>query len=365
MRQKIIVAMPTFEPNYVFDADLEDYYQKNFDSFLDPVGPYDAILGLTDFRSSDAYRSFLRRYAEQRPGRVILFLGHKRTGSLQAVNIVYRNYTEGDFVVYAQSDTRARDRHWLELLAADFQEDPEVVAVFSSNPIDACSKSDQVQPEPLDRPSRTVSYPTMPVPNVAAFHRKMLVPFGNRLADIFVNKGTEEGILWQIMATGRITMSYRCNMLHLPFRESGRYDRTTDKHWSMSAVDAEGRMQVLLSDLLPVPQPLLRSRGPAELTPWEMVLEGLRGGTLRSVARALYINWRRSQVIYIWRQIKLRGLLGYLGQKRLARRRLEMFNNLPLFSRLRLIEALYFADPVTYQKNDWEVFPSPSVPDNS
>ena len=60
-RQRVTVVVPTFEPKYEGDAGLESYYEDNFDSWLDPEGPFDLTLVLTDFRSSDAYKAFLRR----------------------------------------------------------------------------------------------------------------------------------------------------------------------------------------------------------------------------------------------------------------------------------------------------------------
>ena len=65
---RVIVVIPTYEPQYIHYPDLERFYSQNFDSFLSDQGDLDVKLILTDFASSKSYKAFLRNYVSDRPG---------------------------------------------------------------------------------------------------------------------------------------------------------------------------------------------------------------------------------------------------------------------------------------------------------
>jgi hypothetical protein len=128
-RPRVSVVVPTFEPDYAANTRLEGYYAANFDSWLGADGEFEVALVLSDFTSSAAFKAFLHLYAAGRGAAVCLIDGRDRTVSTVAINVGFRALPY-DIAVFAASDTRARDRRWLGLLAADFA-DPAVMAVRS------------------------------------------------------------------------------------------------------------------------------------------------------------------------------------------------------------------------------------------
>lgn len=337
MRASVVV--PTFEPDYTPNRKLEEFYTANFDSWRDPAG-FDATLILSDFKSSDAFKAFLAGYAQRR-GAVFI------DGKTWQYNSVAANIGFGlqpyDWAVWCASDCRARDRHWLRYLTEDAG-----LAAYATTNLDGSHLVDQLQPGPIDKPARRLRFPESAIPNVAAFKREMLEPFGHRMTDIS-GYDVQEGTVWQLEALGGFaTVSYRCNVIHDHFFQGGRYRRQAAGNWLTALRVIEAERFRAIHRFLSTPEGLL---DPAPFRPVPFVLnDGLRG-----FARALYIRARQTQVMYSLNAIRKRGLAGYLFQHRISRKQYERFQGLPQDIRIGLVRTLFFSDPERYRTIAYDV----------
>jgi hypothetical protein len=354
--QRVTVSVPTFEPNYAGNSDLEAYYAANFDSWLAPDGPFDLTLVLSDFRSSDTYKAFLRRFAAERPGQVVVIDGATTNLNSVAANLGFR-LMPYDIAVWAASDTRARDPAWLQLLTEDF-DDPGILSAYATSPIDASYLVDQLQPGPIDSDSRKLRFPESPIPNVVAFKKALLGPYDDRMTDISAYNVSEASV-WQLEAVGgQAVVSFRCNVLHDHFFGGGRYFRQSDDNWMTALRTKETQAFRTIHRFLSVPETMLNPlRGRPILRP---LLDGLRQGGLRGLARNAYIRSLQSQASFVYHAIRKKGLLGYLLQYQISRRQHEAFCSLPEHARCAIIRGLFFKDLETYANLSYSVHGAPA-----
>jgi hypothetical protein len=348
--RRVTVVVPTFEPKYQQNDKLEDYYAANFDSWLDPQGEFDLKLVLSDFKSSDPFKAFLLRYATSREA-VHFVDGHVRTLNSIAANVGFGLFPY-DVAVWAASDTRARDRRWLERLIEAFA-DPTIMAAYATSPVDASHLVDQLQPAPIDKPARPVAFPDCPIPNVVAFKKSLLGRFGDRMTDISAYN-VSEGSAWQLEAVGgRAVVSYRCNVLHDHFFEGGRYLRQGDDNWMNGLRPKEAARFRAIHGFLSVPEGIL---DPAGLRPvLRPLAEGFRTAGLRGLARSLYIRLRQTQATYSLQAIRSKGFWPYILQHRIARQQHEAFADLPEQMRCDFVQSLFFADAAVYRELSYDV----------
>lgn len=353
MSTKVIVSIPTFEPEYDGNPQVETFYTTNFESFLDPEGPFSVELILSDFRSSDPFKAFLRRLADRHPGKIYVIDGQAKAGGPHAVNMGFR-LRPYDIAVYAASDCRARDRQWLGQLVRDF-EDPKVFASYATSGFESSHLVEQLQAEAIERPSRHLVFPESAIPNVVAYRRQLLEPFGHRWSD-FNYLDPLSGLAWQLEAVdGVATVNFRCNILHEHFFDEGRYNRHKSSHWHADRTEQD-RLKRAVFYYLPIPISMLNPRHtvPPIIAP---LIEGWREQGLRGLARAAYIRGRRSQIMYVWWQIKLWGFWGYLGQHWRVKRRLRAFHQMDQTRRCALVNALYFENEIFYDQLSYSVYP--------
>lgn len=351
-KSNVTVSIPTFEPNYVFNEGLEKYYELNFDSWLDPDGLFDVTLILCDFKSSDEYKVFLRRYADLHLGKVMVIDGDEVTTSSMAANTGFR-LLPYEIGVWVASDTRARDKHWLNLLAEDLKH-PEIMASYPTSPIDADVYLDQLQNGPLDRPSRIVPFPDGPIPNVIAFRKDALEPYDNRMSDIFAND-TTQGVVTQIAAVGGVpVINMRCNVLHDHYVAGGRFDRSGPNTWFGDVREKEYRQQLTIQKFLPYPRFFLNPGRPPILKP---IINGAKEAGLKGILRAIRNRWRQSNFVYVKREIVRKGIWGYLNQTRIVKNKHKALMSLPPFARQNMVRSLFFVDPLCYERLSYQIYP--------
>lgn len=353
MSQKIIMSIPTFEPLFDGNPGVIEFYKKNFESFLNPEGNFSFEMIISDFRSSDLFKVFLRNFADSHPGQVFIIDGQANAGGPHAVNMGFR-LRPYDIAVYGASDCRARDRHWLALLVEDFA-DPTVMASYATTPFESSHLVEQLQPGPLDRPSRRLTSFEQAIPNVVAYRRELLEPFGHRWSD-FNYLDPLSGLAWQLEAVaGVATVNFRCNVLHEHFFDEGRYNRHKSSHWHADRMEQD-KLKRTVSYYLPVPISMLNPRWstPPIFAP---LLEGWREQRWRGLARAAYIRFRRTQVMYVWLQMKIWGFWGYLDAPWRLKRRLHAFRRLDQPRRCALVRGLYFEEEGFYDRLPCTVYP--------
>jgi len=353
-------VVPTFEPKYKKNEALEDFYQKNFDSWLNPLGNFEVTLILSDFKSSEDFKVFLRRYVQSSSGNVVLIDGKETTGVGIAVNIGFR-LTPSGIGIFAASDTRARDRFWLNHLVDDFN-DPKVMASFSTSPVDGSHLVDQLQSIPLDKPSRPVIFPEGPIINVVAFRRDLLSVFSDRVSDVSPTN-LIEGIMWQIEAVeGVAKINYRCNVLHDHFITGGRYDRTDSDNWIVEKRSIEEALFRGIRQFLSIPHPHF------DPAPFRPILNPLKQGFLqeglRGFFRALYNRLRKTQISYIKKEVRKKGLWFYLNQKRFFSAQHKALMFLPCSARIGIVQSLFFVEQKLYDHLRYELYDRNPLPKN-
>ena len=290
-------------------------------------------------------------FAVKHPGRAVLIDGETTTLNSIAANLGFRLLPYG-IAVWAASDTRARDGTWLARLTEDFA-DPTIMSAYATSPVDASHLVDQLQPAPIDRPSRKLEFPESPIPNVVAFKKALLEPFDDRMTDISAYN-VSEGSVWQLEAVdGRAVVSYRCNVLHNHFFNGGRYVRQGDDNWMNQRRALETVTFRNVHRILSVPTPKLNP------VRWRPVLsplcEGFRESGLRGAARNAYIRIRQSQFSYIYKSVRNQGLYEYLFQTRISRRQRAAFRNLEVYARCGMVRSLFFLDTKTYDDLSYTV----------
>ena len=343
-KMRVSVIVPTFEPSFSPNAALTDFYQSNFDSWLQPDGSFETTLLLSDFRSNEAFKGFLRDYAASRGGRVCFLNGQKSLSSFQAFNIALR-VRPYDIAVWAASDTQVRDRQWLSFLAADF-EDPSVLASVPTATEDGAAVLPQTQPGPVNRPSIEIRAPRFFQLVSAAFSSRLLEPFGHRLCDRFHAMGNDKGVMWQVLARdGKAMLNFRCNVVHQRFHDAGRHDwNQDDGRVELRRIECSAAKAV--AGILPMPGGWRRHS-----MPWASAIgEGWRSGGLRGAARAAYIRSRYNSLSYAKKMIVDNAShTKYVRENLSFSARLAAFQALEVPRRIDVIEALLMGDSAVYE----------------
>ncbi len=244
----LITYEPVFELNGKNQA-LLDYYRANFDYFADPVDAGKVTFCISDFGSSPAFKTFLRTYVKEK--RWYLVDCPQEAPIIFAINSAIRQF-QSDFVVYAASDVRHRDRLWLSHLLAD-AEDSNVGMVQTTVTIDGYFF--QTQKEPLDLPSRTIVFPEVLTMHCILFRRSFFEAFDNRFPDIFDTWYLEYCLLYAMAALGLQTkMSYRVNLIHNRFHGGGRHRRTEASNYNVrhKTVERDTHKWKVLQYYLPI-----------------------------------------------------------------------------------------------------------------
>ena len=209
---RILILIPTYEPDYIHHPELEEFYIQNFDSFLHAEGNFDIQLAITDFASSRSFKAFLKRYVD---GRNSCFLvdGDHQASLHVAINVTLANF-EYDYLAYAACDLRTRDAQWLQRLLGDF-EDPKVQITSATVTINGHELCEQNQPAPLDRESRTIDPCEVFNLHCTVFSKTFLMEFDNRYPDIFDCGYTEYCLMYQLAALEYISkINFRVNLIH-------------------------------------------------------------------------------------------------------------------------------------------------------
>ena len=219
---RVLLVIPTYEPHYIHQPDLERFYADNFDSFANPEGNNDFKLVITDFASSKSYKAFLRNYVKNRTD-CYLVDGDQDGSSHVAMNIAMRHF-DYDYVIRGESDLRARDGHWLEILLRDF-DDPKVQVVGPTVTGDGERSIEQNQAGPFERESRPIGIHEQFNLHSLVFSRRFFQHFDNRFPDLLEWQESEFCLMYQLAALGYIAkINFRVNLLHgwqegvLPFK---------------------------------------------------------------------------------------------------------------------------------------------------
>ncbi len=333
----VTIVTPTFEPHYVPNNALENWYRENFLSFLNTCGGFEVSLLLTDFASSAPFKNFLREFAVSEGRRVRLIEGPEQLPSYDAVNKAFRE-ASSELIVYAASDCRTRDDTWLSILASDF-DNPSVMAVFPTVTYHGIGSSDQTQPSAFHRKSRVLSFPDYCNLITVALRRDHLAPFGYRLGDRFPDGGAEETLLYQAAAVDCIIkVNFRCNIIHE--QPSERYDRTLASHWSRHTLKKQGAEKRAVSRFLPVPSPRI-----GVALPWVAPLQqGWRTSGIHGFCRAFYVRLRQSILFDLIFLLRSGRYLEHILRFRRANAQFQMFLALPKDARISMVNALFFHD---------------------
>lgn len=346
-----LLAIPTFEPEYEPSAELESFYTANFDSYLEPNFDHEFLLVISDFKSSEPFKRFLRQYVSARPKKAILIDGNQRLGAYQAANVAFRAFRP-DFVGFAESDTRARGQEWLSQLLDDFI-DPKVFASFATTPVDGSAVIGQTQAGSIDKPSMKIPFPRGAVPILAVFRGEFLAAFDHRISDVFVNGGCEEGLIWQLRAMqGLAMLNFRCNVMHDRRFNKGRYDRTRAAHWSFQLRDQERDLRNSIQSWLSVPNTFLRPGFEPVIQP---IVDGWRSRGARGALAACYVRMLQSTPFFVRNQIRRRGLMSYLGQYAISRAQTAKFDRMSEETRIGMVKLLYGCNPELYRYLDYAI----------
>lgn len=340
---RVSVIMPTFEPSFSPNTALTDFYRENFDSWLEPEGDFTPVLILSDFCSNNTFKEFLRDYAASRPATVDLLDGRKTMSATQAFNIALRTRA-CDLAVLAASDTRVRDRKWLSLLADDF-DDPSVLVSVPTVTEDGAAVLPQTQPGPIDRSSIEIEAPKCFQLVTAAFSRRLLQPFGDRLCDRFHAMGNDKSVMWQVLALdGKAKLNFRCNVIHQRFHEAGRHNWTQDDG-RVERRRNEHKAAKAAAAILPMPGGWLRHS-----VPWRTaIVGGWRQGGPRGALRAAYVRSRYNNFSYARKMILHNAEhTSYVRENIAFASCLRRFRALDTDTRRRLVEALFMGDPGVY-----------------
>lgn len=348
MGTPFLVVIPTFEPKYTPNQNLEEYYRKNFASWLECEGDVQPFLLFSDFMSSEDYRVFLRKFAAEYPGRVGILEGDRVLSSTQAFNVAIQNH-DYDIVLWAASDTRPRDRAWVTHFLNDFA-DPQVMAVVPTATEDGAACLPQTQSQAWDKPSYPIVLPRFFQLVVGAFRREMLEAFSHRLCDRLKDMGTEKGIMWQIEAVnGKALLSYNINIIHERYYEEGRYNWKSGDHVYRRDRSVECEYSKSVSCYLPTPGGWGRWQKPI----LEDLAEGWAQSKLRGVLRTAYIRWRRNNFFYIKNMMKM-PYTNFIYENLIFRQQHKAFIGLDRDTRIALVQSLYMGDQDIYSKVSWK-----------
>ena len=152
---RVVIVIPTFEPNYRRNdgnTALLDFYDTNFNSWLnskDCSSGIDLRLVISDHKSSNDFRAFLRKFAKKN-SRVSLIEGDNVETSVVAFNIGLKETDDADFYVYA-SDTAAFDDSWIDLMIDEFETHARASIIFSTCAVGGSDLCDQTQIKPLNK----------------------------------------------------------------------------------------------------------------------------------------------------------------------------------------------------------------------
>ena len=238
---RVVIVIPTFEPNYRRNdgnTALLDFYDTNFNSWLnskDCSSGIDLRLVISDHKSSNDFRAFLRKFAKKN-SRVSLIEGDNVETSVVAFNIGLKETDDADFYVYA-SDTAADDS-WIDLMIDELGL-MRVPQLFSARALqsDLC---DQTQIKPLNKKANTLQLWEQPNPNVVFFRHIIIAKFGYKIGDK-IHNDLGVSLTWMSRAIGmNRLLSYRLFVHHDHFTEKGRYERILLPSVASEDADVQG-----------------------------------------------------------------------------------------------------------------------------
>ncbi len=349
-KTSVLVVMLTFEPEYEKNEKLEQNYRETILSWL-PIDHDVDFQGMViaDFKSNDLFKSFLRGISDEFDE--IEFLdGDESLPSFVALNRVFGAY-EPDIFMYVASDTRPRNPDWLAHIVSDFESDDSVMAVIPTVTLDGAACLPQTQQAVVNMDSQAIELPRCFQMVTAAFHRKLFVPFGNRIADRFRDSGNEKGVMWQIEAlSGKALLNFRCNVIHERGIEIGRYHWMDEDHWSRSLRNEEIEASRAIGSFLPC----AFGWGRYQESFFQGVLSAVKKVSPRELAKFLYIYWLKSMPRHAYRQIRNARYHDYVMENLLIKRQLKSFHQLDRSTRVNLVQALFFQDndQIERQKNE-------------
>jgi hypothetical protein len=326
---RVIVVIPTYEPDYIYNPQLEDFYTQNFDSFLSPDGDVDLKLIITDFKSSKLFKYFLRRYIV---GRKSCFLidGEQEGCFLVACNIALRSFNF-DYAVYAASDVRARDRQWLGRFLKDF-EDPRVHVVTATVTSDGLEVYGQNQPGPIERESRTLHFPEVFNIHCAIFSGRFLQHYDNRFPDISDTNQNEAQLPYLLAALGYLAkVNFRVNVIHDRFH-AVRHNRVASSSWRVKNRLYEADHQKIETRSIILPRPYFFSS--RKVSP----IERLR----------MHIGWLKTQG---WR---------YFFYRYFSQRVFDNFGRLDSPTKVAILKALVYRPEADYAQYTYSICGSQS-----
>ncbi|MFN0116721.1 MAG: glycosyltransferase family A protein [Elusimicrobiota bacterium] len=230
-KPRVLVILLTYEPAFVRHGNdlLVDYYQKNFQSFVNPVGDFETIFCISDFSSSAEFKEFLREFVNTNQNSILID-GNKDATQWIAFNSAMNQFADLDYVVYLASDVRARDRYWLKNLMDDM-EDPDVFMVQTTVTFDGYHF--QTQPESLNEPSRLLNFPECLNLHGALFRYTLFEEFDGRYPDIFSGNYTEYCLMYMLAALNKkCVINFKTNLIHDRFH-SFRHDRTSKDNFKV------------------------------------------------------------------------------------------------------------------------------------
>lgn len=226
---KTLVVVITYEPTFEREGgeSLLEFYRANFDSLRKTDGAGPVVFCISDFASSNDFKTFLRSYVQGTPQSYVID-GEQETSGHMAFNTAMRLFPS-EHVVYAASDIRARDPQWLSTLLADCQ-DPRTAMVQTTVTFDGYYF--QTQPAPLSQASRRLAFPEALNLHCVLFRKAFFEPFDGRYPDIFGGNYTEYCLLYLLGAQdAHGYLNFRVNMIHNRFHEGLRHNRTHATSW--------------------------------------------------------------------------------------------------------------------------------------
>ena len=142
------VVIPTFEPyleESINNRQLLEFYEKNFESWIGATSDSAQInLILCDFKSSQCYRDFLLKFAEDRNNVKVIF-GDERLSSVEALNEGIVSDKSADIYVYAASDSAAASKDWPNTVLSEFSDNARTSVLYSTSKIGGSRAGDTIQ----------------------------------------------------------------------------------------------------------------------------------------------------------------------------------------------------------------------------
>ena len=322
----------TFEPNFVKhrSSAVIDFYEKNILSYiLSPDAVLNFQLTIVDTASSLDFRNWLVNFCEIHD--LDLYLIDCPISSSDAFNeFVSQKKDDSALYIWLASDTRARDKCWLEILLSDIKI-ANCDIIYPSCTFDGSANTPQTQMGPVDLDPILIEYPFFCHTICVAFTGKLLEKFDWQLPNRFKQNGNCKSVsLMALAAENFAAISFRCNLIH-DQNMPGRHQWTNDSQ-RVGRVDEYIELAITESGLTPFGfNPLsfedLRMRS---------IGKGMNPLTL------LLVHLKNLRHVFFKKEGR-KKLLRYFANRMICKQNLDSFKSLPFEKRKQILKKMFWS----------------------